>query len=104
MVADNAFVGLIILATVALLRSFYLSVTLGLLSRKTRTGRVVFGTIASLKLFVLLILLDFYVAAWQPAFIQGHRGAIRWGLIVYLVVQTIGSNVALSRFRRYGEK
>jgi hypothetical protein len=97
------FTCLVILATVLLLTTLGYSIYLGVLTWGTRTGRTVFGTVTSLKFFVLLILADFYVAILVPDFIADHREAIRWGLVLYLVVQSLSTLISLERLRRYGE-
>jgi hypothetical protein len=38
-----------------------------------------------------------------PDFIADHREAIRWGLVLYLVVQSLATLISLERLRRYGE-
>lgn len=103
MVADVAFLVLTVLATLLLWGTFGYSVYLGVLSRRTRTGRILFGTISSLKLWVLIILGDFFVAALWPWWVSAHRQEIRWVLVVYLLGQTLGSFVALNRLHRKGE-
>jgi hypothetical protein len=97
------FAAAVALATLLLLVTFGYALYLGTLTRATRTGRVVFGTVGSLKGFVLLILIDFYVAILVPDWVAEHREAIRWGLVVYLIVQSLGTLVALERLRRFGE-
>lgn len=97
------FLGLTVLSTLLLCGTFGYSVYLGVLSRRTRTGRIVFGTISSLKLWVLLILGDFFVASLWPRWVADHRGVIRWALVVYLLVQTLCSLIALNRLHRKGE-
>jgi hypothetical protein len=102
-VGSILFVGCITLATVLLLASLGYAIYLGVLTRRTRTGRVVFGAVSSLKFFVALILADFYLAVLFPEWVQANRSTIRWGLVLYLMLQSFGTLVALERLRRYGE-
>lgn len=103
MVLDILFVLLVVLSTLLMVTTLGYALYLGVLTRSTRTGRTIFGIIGSLKGFVLLILLDFYIAVWHPEWVQQKRQLIRFGLVVYLVVQSMGSLVSLERLRRYGE-
>jgi hypothetical protein len=100
---DVVFVALVSLATLALLATFGYAVLLGVLTRRTRTGRIIFGVVASIKLFVLLILADFYIAILLPGTVRDNRQVIRFALVVYLLVQSISSLIALERLRRLGE-
>lgn len=97
------FAAAVIVTTLLLLVTFGYAIYLGVLTRATRTGRAVFGTVSSLKGFVVLVLADFYVAILVPDWVTEHREAIRWGLVVYLMVQSLGTLVALERLRRFGE-
>ena len=99
---DILFIIMVVVTTALLLATFGYAIYLGVLTRRTRAGRIIFGTIGSLKGFVALILLDFYVAILIPEWVATHRQAIRWGLILYLMSQSLGSLIAMERLRRYG--
>lgn len=103
MVLNYAFLGCIGLATFLLLASLGYAVYLGVLTRESRTGRIVFGTVTTQKGFIFLILADFYLALLVPDWVATHRQAIRWTLVLYLLVQSLGTLIALERLRRLGE-
>jgi hypothetical protein len=93
------FLGLVLWATIGAVATTLEFATLGLQAPENRVGHVLFGTIVSLKVWVLLILLDFFVAIALPTWVADHREVIRFLLAVYLVLQTTGAYIAVRRYK-----
>lgn len=100
---DTLFGVLAALATILLAGSLGYALYLRVLTRNSRSGRIIFGIIVSLKAFVLLVLLDFFTALAFPGWVSNNRQIIRFGLVVYLLVQTSLTLLALHRLHRYGD-
>lgn len=90
---------LAIIAFLSLISSTVQVWTLTLFVREPGIGRIVFWSLATLKLWAAFILLDFIVAVFFPPVVVVHRDAIRIFLAVYLVLQAILVNAALLRWR-----
>lgn len=103
MVLDTLFIILVFAATLGIVATVLDFFLLGLVVRGPGLGRILFGALVSLKLWVAFILADFYVALISPGFVESHRQAIRLLLALYLVVQSIGSLIAIERWKRQKE-
>lgn len=97
---------LVMVVTVALLAgTLGYAIYLGVIARGSRTGRIVFGSMATLKLWVVTVLVYLVLVpvVFPGRLTRGNREVINWLLLLYLLGQALGSLIALERFRRYGE-
>ena len=94
------FIGLVLLVDILLAGSLVYSATLGLYTRESRASRVLFGSLATLKLWVFLVLAYFSLGVVVPELVQPWREWARYFFVLYLLVQSLGVLVALERWRR----
>lgn len=90
-----------IVTDILLFVSFIMAIALGAATIGTRAGRIAFGSLTTLKLWVFLTLTYINLAPFIVQHLSSEvRVGIRTFLTVYLLLQAVGVIVALYRWRR----
>lgn len=101
---DIVFLLGVILADVLLLANL---IYIGVLSFGVQeaVGRILFGTLATLKLWVIVTLTYLLLGQFSATFLNPHRReVVRWGLLVYLLVQATVALAAWEYWRQHPDK
>jgi uncharacterized membrane protein len=102
---DILFLGLVILTAVLLVSTLVYTIVLGVQVREAGIGRIVFASLATLKGWVLLIFAYFLIGVFFPVVLEGtaRREVVRFGLVLYVLVQALATLIALERWRKRDE-
>ena len=104
MVLNYIFFVLVFISPFTMLASIIYAVRMGVLSRRYRSGRILFSIIVGQKAWALMLMVYICLVTLYPtAFPQESRAVIRVLFALYLVVQSITAVVMLRRLRSLGE-
>lgn len=101
---NYVYFALVGIAPFSMLAALIYAARLGVLSRRYRSGRILFGNIFASQLWGFMLLVYILTVLVTPlTFDQWERAVIRVFFALYLVVQSLATIISLWYLRRNGE-